>query len=298
VHAEDVTRGAVYAVASAFFFASMGACIKLLSATMPTEMIVFFRNFVSLLVLTPWLMHTGLRGLSTHRLHLHLLRSAAGLTAMYCFFYVLAHLPLAEAVLLNFSAPLFIPVIAHLWLGEPAPARTYGAVAIGFVGVALILKPGVDLFQPAGIIGLASGLFVALALSGVRGMSSTEPTTRIVFYFSILSSAVSAVPLSWRWLPPAPWQWGLLLVTGLLATGGQWLMTRAYGLAPAARIGPFTYATVVFAACYGLAFWQERPDLVSAAGALLVAAAGMLAAGPFGIVAAPEDTGTPVEADP
>jgi drug/metabolite transporter (DMT)-like permease len=292
IYTQSLRRGALFAVASAFLFATMGACIKWLSTSLPTEMVVFFRNFASLLLLLPWLSSTGIRALATHRLRLHLTRSLAGLTAMYCYFYVLAHMPLAEAVLLNYSAPLFIPLIAHLWLGEVPSTRVYGAVATGFLGIALILKPGADLFQAVGLVGLVSGLFAALAVSGVRRMSSSEPTTRIVFYFSLIASLVSALPLFWSWQPPLPWQWGLLLATGLLATGGQWLMTRAYALAPAARIAPFTYASVVFAALYGALFWQESLDLWSGAGALLIFLAGSLTARRAAIPPVADDVGT------
>lgn len=295
MQSRHLTHGAVAAIGSAFLFASMGACIKLLSATVPTETVVFFRNAVALLALIPWLVHAGLGALATRRLPMHLWRTAFGLTAMYCFFSVLAHMPLAEAVLLNFSAPLFTPVIARLWLDEPVPLQLYGAVGLGFLGIALILKPGLELFQPMGLIGLMSGLFAAIAVTGVRRMSFTEPIPRIVFYFSVFSTAVSAVPLSWHWHRPSPWELALLVLMGLLATGGQLLMTRAYALAPAARVGPLTYSSVVFAAAYGLMLWKEAPDAWSIGGAVLVAIAGMLAARPYQVSPLAEECVTVTE---
>jgi drug/metabolite transporter (DMT)-like permease len=276
MHSIELRRGALFAVGAAFLFATMGACIKLL-AGLPTEMVVFFRNAIALLALLPWLANAGVPGLKTQRLRLHLLRTAAGLTAMYCFFFVLARMPLAEAVLLNFSAPLFIPPIARLWLGERATVPVYLAVGVGFVGVALILKPGLDLFQPVGLIGLVSGMFVAVAVSTVRRLSSTEPPLRIVFYFTVLSSLVSALPLLWSWQTPSASQGAILIAVGLFAVGGQWLLTRAYCSAPAAQVGPFSYAGVVFAGVYGLALWQEMLDAPSLAGAVLVVLAGALA---------------------
>jgi drug/metabolite transporter (DMT)-like permease len=214
--------------------------------------------------------------LKTKNLRGHLGRGLAGVAAMYCYFYAIAHLPLAEAVLLNFSTPLFIPFIAHLWLGEKVSARIWAAIGVGFVGIVLILKPGLDLFTPVSLIGLASGLFAALAMVSIRRLTHTEPTLRIVFYFSAVCTAVSAVPLIWRWQAPDPGLWTLLILMGALASLAQLLLTRAYSHAPAAQVGPFTYSTVVFAAAIGWMFWGEIPDLLSFGGTALVCLAGIM----------------------
>jgi drug/metabolite transporter (DMT)-like permease len=179
-------------------FAFMGVAVRYSSATLPNEVIVFLRNCFGLLFLSPWLFKSGLKNLATKRLPEQVFRALSGLAAMYCFFYAIAHLQLAEAVLLNFSAPLFIPLIALVWLGETVPARLMFAIITGFVGVCLILKPGMMLLQPAAFIGLASALFAALAMVTIRRLSETEPIIRIVFYFSIVSTLVSAFPLLWK----------------------------------------------------------------------------------------------------
>jgi drug/metabolite transporter (DMT)-like permease len=271
------SRGALLIVAAAFMFASMGAVVKLVAPQLNNEMVVFFRSLFGLLALLPWLLRGGLGGLRTRQLRLHLGRSLAGLAAMYCFFYALAHLQLGEAVLLNYTAPLFTPLIAWLWLREAAPVRLYGAIAIGFAGIALILKPGLHQLQAAAWIGLASGALAALAFVGIRRMANSEPTTRIVFYYSLVSTVVSALPLAWSWQRPDARAWSLLLAIGVLATTGQLLLTRAYALAPVVRIGPFTYSAVVFAAAYGWLLWAEAPDWLTLAGTLLVCLAGVLA---------------------
>ena len=118
MHQNNLPRGALLMLASGLLFAAMGALIKNLSATLPNEMLVFFRSLIGLLVLTPWLLHRGPSYFATRRLGAHLLRALTGLAAMYCFFYALGRLPLAEAVLLNYSAPLFIPSTR-----ESSPAR-------------------------------------------------------------------------------------------------------------------------------------------------------------------------------
>ncbi|MBI2963320.1 MAG: DMT family transporter [Deltaproteobacteria bacterium] len=274
---EDPRLAATLLLASSALFASVAAAIKLAAASVPNEMIVFFRSFVGLVALIPWLVPGGLEGLRTDHPRQQVTRALAGLCAMYCFFYAIGHLPLGEATLLNYSSPLFIPFIARMWLGEPIPPGIGWAVGAGFVGITLILKPGLGFFSPAAIVGVCSGMLTATAMVSIRGLARHEPTTRIVFYFCAVCSAASALPLWWVWQTPSPAAVALLLVIGVFATYGQLLLTRAYALAPAARIGPVTYSSVVFAALLGWAFWGEVPDALSVLGAILVFAAGVLA---------------------
>jgi drug/metabolite transporter (DMT)-like permease len=262
---------------SSLLFAATGAAVKLASPSVSNEMAVFFRSFFGLIVLIPWLVRGGLGGLRTAYPRQQVTRALAGLAAMYCFFYAIAHLPLAEAMLLNYSSPLFIPFIAWLWLGEPIPEGIGWAIGVGFIGICLILKPGVGFFSPAAVVGLLSAVLTATAMVAIRGLARHEPTTRIVFYFGVVCSVASAPALLWGWQTPSARALALLVLVGVLATSGQLLLTRAYALAPAARIGPFTYSTVVFAALFGWLLWDEVPDGLSVVGAALVFAAGVLA---------------------
>ena len=273
---DHLARGALLMLAAGFLFASTGALVKHVAVALPNEMVVFVRNLVGLLALVPWLVHRGPRYFATRKLGAHLVRALAGLAAMYCYFYAIARLPLAEAVLLNYSSPLFIPLAALLWVGEGFNRRLWWPIGIGFVGIAFILKPGLSLLAPIALLGLAAGVFSALAMAGIRRLTQTEPATRVVFYFSLVSTVVSAVPLAWSWQTPAPGMWVALVMVGVLSTAAQILMTRAYAQAPAAQVGPFMYGTVVFAGLFGWAFWSEIPDWLSLVGVLLVAAAGML----------------------
>lgn len=273
---QDLQRGAAFAVAAAAAFAAMGAMIKFAAAELPNTVVVFLRNGFGLLMLAPWLLRPGLRGLATRRPLAHLLRAAVGLSAMYCFFYAIAHLHLANAVLFNYSQPLFIPFLAWLWLSERPPARLFPAVAIGFAGVALILKPDTGLVSPAGLVGLASGLLAATAMVAIRRMADTEPTTRIVFYFTVFGTLISAAPAAVTWQWPGGNAWLTMAAAGAFATAGQLLLTRAYTLAPAAHVGSLIYAAVVFAAGFGWLFWGEVPDALDALGTALVILAGVI----------------------
>ena len=273
---ESLPRAAVLMAASALFFAVMGIGVKAASHELPNSVVVFFRNAVGFAVLLPLLPRLGPGGLKTTHLAEHLVRSLAGLAAMYCFFFAIGHMRLADAVLLNYSLPLFMPMIAWLWLKEPVPSGLWRGLSVGFLGIALILKPGLALFNPVALAGVAAAVLAALAQVGVRRLTETEPVTRIVFYFGLISTLVSAVPLVGTWRAPPVGLWWTLLLVGISATVAQLLLTRAYAHAPAAQVGPFIYAVVPFAALLdGLVFGQW-PDPLSIAGGVLVCTAGIL----------------------
>jgi len=205
---------------------------------------------------------------------------------MYCFFYAIAHLRLADAVLLNYSIPLFMPLVENVWLGEPFPRRLWWPIGLGFLGIVLILKPGIGVFRPAALVAVASALFASVAQVGIRRLTRTEPIARIVFYFAALATLISAAPLPLAWTPPAGRTWLVVLALGVSATLAQLTLTRAYAYAPAARVGPFIYTAVVFAAGLDWLLWDVLPDRLAVLGALVVGAAGIAA---LRITAAPID---------
>jgi len=252
--------------------------VKVAAADLPIEVVVFFRNSMAMVFFLPWLM-TRQRDLSlrTGCLHLHLLRSAAGLGAMYCFFIAVKMMRLADAMLLSYTLPIFIPIIEWFWLKEAVSRQTKIAVVVGFIGIAFVLKPGFSLFQAAGLVGLASGLLAALAIVGIRRMTVTEPVVRVVFYFTVFGTLVSAIPLAWTWQNPTGHLLGMLCVMGVLAIMAQICLTKGYSLAPAGQVGPFNYGNVVFAALVGWLIWGETLDGLTLAGAVLTCSAGIIA---------------------
>ena len=274
---QNVVHGALFILFSELMFASMGAAVKAASGLgLPNEMLVFMRNMMGLFVIAPLLLRYGTAELRTPVYSLHLLRAVLGLSAMYCFFYVLGQLPLADGMLLKMTSPIFMPLIALLWLNERVSRLAVLAIPFGFIGVALVLKPGGDMSWIA-LLGVLGGLLAAVAKVTVRRLSRTESTTRIVFYFSLNATVISAVPLFWAWQLPTLEQWALLGLMGVMGTAGQLLLTRGYGIAPAAKVSPFTYFSVVFGAAYGYLFWGEVLDWLFVAGALLIAVAGVMA---------------------
>jgi drug/metabolite transporter (DMT)-like permease len=263
-------------VAAALSFAVMGLLAKLASQTLPHTLVVFFRSAIGLALLTPWALRHG-RALRTQSPGGHLLRGVFGMTAMYCFFYCIANMALAEALLLNYSLPLFLPLVERAWLGLRVRRAVLWPLLLGFAGLLLILKPGTGVFQPVALVGVLAALFAATAQVGIRQLTRTESVTSIVFYFAVISSVLSLGPALWEWQTPGLALWPVLLGVGVCATLGQLLMTNAYHHAPAAEVGPFIYMSVVFAA--GLDWWvfARLPDPLASAGGLLVIVAGVVA---------------------
>lgn len=268
---------AFFVIASSFTFALNGLVIKFISAGLNTETIFFFRNLFAVLILLPWLQRAGLAALKTRYLGLHLIRSGAGVGAMFCYFFAVGHIALGDAVLLNFTAPLFVPLFAFLWIGERLILQIAYALLIGFAGTALIVKPGTALFSPEAIVGLLGGAFGGLATVAIARMAPTEPSTRIVFYFSTVALVLSAIPLPWRWQTPDLGQLGLLLTVGLLGTLAQLLFTRGCVVAPVRKVNPLVYTSVAFALLFGWLFFQEIPDTFSTIGVAFVCLGGVLA---------------------
>ncbi|MBN7820174.1 DMT family transporter [Bowmanella sp. Y26] len=262
--------GALSLILAEALFAGVGALVKHLSDSLNQSQLVFFRNLFALVFLLPWLCKVGPQGLKTEHFGLHLLRSTSGLLGMYCFFYVLANLPLAQAMMALLVAPFIVPIIAYFWLKERISQKSLMAIGLGFIGCAFVLRPESGGWNIFVLLALCCATFVAFTKCTIRKLSDSEPSGRIVFYFTGLATLVSFFPLlaNWQPMPNAAWPW--LLLMGLMAAIGQLLMTKAFQLASPVRIGLLTYSSVLFAAFLGYWFWQEPVSAGLLAGTLLI----------------------------
>ena len=273
--------GALYMLAASVVMALVGTSVKWATDGLPAPVVVFFRNFFGLAVLIPWLIAPGGITLRTPNLRLHGLRCLFGFCAMNCYFYAISHLHLAGAVALNFTSPLWIPFVALLWLREKITGRVLLASAVGLVGVWFIRTPGSNVVSWPGLAGLLSALFASAALVGVRRLTvAGEPAGRIVFYFALGSTLLTALALPFFWKTPTPHQWLALVLTGALASLAQFLLSRGFARAPAAIAAVFYYGTVPAAAFFGWLFWGETLTPGFALGAGLICAAGIAASWP------------------
>ena len=271
-----LVKGALLLLLAEACFAGIGAVVKFTTATASEVQVVFFRNFFALLLLLPFLYKHGFALLKTQRWYLHVSRATTGLISMYCFFYVLSKLPLAQGMLVLLLSPFIVPIIARFWLKERPSRLTLFGILLGFIGVIFALPGETGTAQTIMLIGLLSAVLVAVTKTTIRYMSDTEPAVRIVFYFSLLTAIFSALPLPFYWQPLNNEVWLAFIAMGVLAAIGQLAMTRAYAIAPASDIGMWTYSSVIFAGLFGYLFWQEPVTLSWFAGVMIIFYAGYI----------------------
>ena len=269
-------KGVAYILSAELFFVLMGTQIRAASEGLSNEMIVFFRNLLGLQIILMIIFNQGFSVIRTQRLGGHLVRSLAGLTAMYCFFYSIIHMPLANAMILKLTAPLFIPLFAWIWLKESLSRYLLMAIAVGFVGVYSMVQPDFDQFSLVALVALTGGVFVAFAKTAIKNLTTTEAPITIVFYFAFFGLVFSTIPAVLSWQTPSGIEWIHLLLLGLFSSIGQILMTRGYAHAPASQVSLFSYSSVLYASFIGWILWDEWMNGLSWFGTLLIVLSGLI----------------------
>jgi len=261
-------------LASALLFGLMSLTIRLASAEIHAFEIAFFRNLFGLLFALPLLYRAGFAVLKTDRLGLYFLRSIVGLSAMLTGFWSLIHLPLAQAVALGFTTPLFVTIFAVLFLGETVRARRWSAVIIGFFGALIIIKPwSADLgtMLAAGtLVALASALLSASAAISVKFLSRTEPAIAIVIYMVLIMTPLSLIPALQVWTWPSASSWFWLVLTGGLGTFAHVLMTRAFQLGDVSALTPINFVQLPVVALGAWLLFAESIDRYTFMGAGII----------------------------
>lgn len=251
---------------SALLFSIMGVCIRYASQSVDNYSIVFFRNAVGIFIFLPLIFNKGFSFFKTEKLWMHTWRAIVGLSAMYGFFYAIAHLKLSNAMVFTYSSPIFIPLIAWLFLKEKVTFSMLLAAVLGLCGVLCVAKPDQGMFNQISVIGLSASFLAAMAFVTVRALTNTEPPERIVFYFCFIGALISAIPMFWMIRPYSIKELTLLISAGILANVSQMFMSYAYKLAPAGQIGPVNYIAIIFAGIWGYSLWGETPDHYSLIG--------------------------------
>jgi drug/metabolite transporter (DMT)-like permease len=265
-------RGAVWVLLAALSFTVMAAVIKTLGSRLDSFEIAFFRCVFALAVTFPFLLREGEAAFRTQRLGLHLSRAAVGMLAMFCGYYGITKLPLADATVIGFTRALFMIPLAVFFLGERVQAARWTATVTGFLGVLVMLHPGGQGPVLAALVALLGAAFTAAGIVQVKKLAETEhPATILVFYnfFTTLISLPTVIPV---WVTPRFSELVLLGLVASLAGMGQFCTIRGYAIAEASAVVPFGYARLIFAPVMGLLFWGEIPDAWSAAGAGIIIA--------------------------
>jgi drug/metabolite transporter (DMT)-like permease len=272
--------GIALKLASIVVFSGMTVCIKILGRDIPSGQTIFVRGLISVVVLALLAWRTeGLHLLKTRNWRSHALRSLSGTFSMFCLFAAVTMIPLADLTAITFTAPMFLTVLAMVFLGERIHRFRWTALGVGFVGVLVTIGPHLTFAQSASLgigLALANAVFSAIAMVFLRSMSGGEHAITITFYFSLTFMVCAALTAVQGWPMPTPLQWLLIVLAGLFGVFGQLLMTYSYRYAEASTIAPLDYSNMIMAILLGYLFFDEIPSLSIWLGAPLIVGAGLL----------------------
>ncbi|HEX6631353.1 MAG TPA: DMT family transporter [Gemmatimonadaceae bacterium] len=261
----------------AFWFSVMSLLVKTAAARLPTTEVVLVRSVVTLVLSAAMLRHAGVAPWGARHGRL-VLRGVFGFCALLCFYYALAHLPIADATVLQYMNPVFTALLATLLLGERLLLGEVAATVVSLAGVVLVARPSAlfggaaALPLPVVAVALLGALCSAAAYVTVRSIGRAEHPLVVVFYFPLVSVPLSLPLVLRHWVWPTPREWMVLAGVGLATQIAQVYLTRGLQLEPAGRATAVGYLQVVFAAAWGLLFFGERPGLWTVGGTLLVVA--------------------------
>lgn len=273
-----ISLGARYMIGAAFAFSLMSLLVKHAGVRLPSQEMVLARALFSLVV-TWWVLRRAGIPIWGNNRKLLWARGFIGFTGLAAFYYALVHIPLAEATVLQYSNPVFVAILAVWLLGERLRRREIAMIALAIAGVLLIAKPsfifggGEALPLLAVLIGLWGAIGSGTAYVLVRKLSATEHVMVIVFYFS-LASVIGSLPMA---IPgavmPTPMEWLLLLGIGITTQAAQVFLTTGLKYERAGRATAAAYTQIVFAALWGVLFFNETPDMWTVIGAALIVVA-------------------------
>ena len=248
-----VCAGAVIAV--------LWSVLRAASEVMHPLFMVFWRSVFGGLILAPFLIRTGIKALQTNQFILHFGRSLFGFGAMIGIFYSIAHIPLSQAMAINYSGPLFASIGALLLLGEKARGARLMALAVGFIGMLVVLRPGVQEIGSGSLAAIFGAVCMAGSLLCIKRLSETEANTTIIAYGNTLTLPIALIVALQFWQPLGWVEVGWLALIGVLSTSAQWFMNRALSLAEASVVLPIDFLRIVFITIIGAVIFTEAPDL-------------------------------------
>jgi len=289
---KNMDRGILFMLLASLSFAAMGGFAKVVSQVLPPVEVTFFRNIFGVLLvgISIWkvpLKQTGGKFL------LLLFRGSIGFVALLAYFYIMAHIPLGEAVTYNKTSPIFVAIFAYIFLKEKLQPSALIAILIGFIGIVLVAQPEGGNFDKYDILGIFSGIGAALAYTSIRELRKYYDTRAIVMSFMgvgtvaplllMLITPYVSVSQEFDWMfaefvMPQGIEWGYVTAVGLFATMSQLLMTKAYELTKAGIVGTISYSNIVFAVIIGVILGDPTPNIWTILGIILVITSGLMVA--------------------
>jgi len=253
-----------------FMFTVMGICIRLSAVHLPVIEVVFFRNFLAVLILLPLAARAGFGTLRMHRPKLFFLRAAINAVGMFCGFTALTLIPLAQMTALSFTTPLFVTIGAVLFLGEVIRARRIAAICVGFFGTLIILQPGVVDVTAGSFLALVHALTIALASLIVKVLTRSDSQHAIVTWMVVMQAPLALIPSLWVWEWPDLLTWGFLWGMALSGTIAHLCFTRAFSLVDITSLQPLEFIKLPFAVILAWVVFAEWPGVWTFVGGAVI----------------------------
>ena len=273
---EDVPRGILMMILATALFAGASAASKWLVGEYPVGEVLFMRSLSSLIAGAAIILPvSGFSVYATTRPRDHLLRGMSQSISQLCLLIAFSLMPLAGAVAINFSSPLFAALVSIVWLKERAGWVRGGALLIGFIGVLIVTDPGANSLTIGALFALVNAVMYGTVTIAVRGMTRTESAnTLVIWQLSVLAFFHSFL-LLFGWRSPTPLDAAMLFGTGLTNAVGQWFWTKSLHLAPAPAVTPFYYLMLVWSIAIGFLVWGDVPTASLLIGSAIVVATGL-----------------------
>lgn len=263
-------RGALFMVCATFGWATMMVLVRMLTGAYSTFEILFFRNLVALILLSPIIARAGIGVLHTRRPGLHLLRAVLSYLGMVGLFYGIARIAVADVVALSFTQPLFIVVLAALVLKEGVGLARWRATVIGFVGVLIIIRPGFQDVGPATLVVIVSALLYGGSNVCIKALMRTDTPLQAVVYVNLLMLPLSLIPALFFWTTPGWTDLALMVGVGASGTAAVYMLTKAYAAADASAVVPYDFLRLPFTATAAYVMFNETVDIWTWAGAAVI----------------------------
>jgi drug/metabolite transporter (DMT)-like permease len=273
---EHVPLAILYMLGATILFSASSAVSKWLVASYPIGEVLFTRTLVALITCALFILpQTGLAVFRTGRLRHHAMRSASQACSQTFLLIAFSMMPLAGAIAINFSSPLFATLACALLLKETVGPARWAALLVGFCGVLIVTHPGSDTFQMGALFALANAVLYGSVTAGVRSMTATESAETLTLYQLVLLTASFTLLLPLGWTSPTPIDAGWIVLNGVSNAIGQYWWTRALHLAPASAVAPFYYLSLIWASILGFAIWGDVPTISLVIGSTVVVASGL-----------------------
>jgi drug/metabolite transporter (DMT)-like permease len=270
-------RGISIALVAYIFFMTASSLVWSFKGRFPTIQIIFIQNCISFLCILPIATRHGLTKLKTDHLNIHLIRDITGVLSYYLYFVAIRYLNLVDATMLNYTAPLFVPIFSWIWMKEPIQKHIWWSILIGFLGVAIILNPSRQIFEIGFLFGLFAGINSGVAFVALRALNiKHEPMSRTLFYYFLFGMFITAPFAYVFWTPPSGSEWFRVIGIGGATAVGQMLLTIAYRYGTASHLSPLGYSTAIYSGLISWFFFDRPLSLRSYIGTALIVIGGTL----------------------